>query len=389
MESAFKKLSGGNGIAQGMKTSQTVATEQQAKPAAQQNQETFENMMHGNPTTPPKDEHEAAVRMNQATAKGLMNGTIKPVGTGQKPVEKNTEQSPIINQPKSYAEMFAELNKGMMEPPEQQKSREKKERTDAIVRSVGDGLSALSRMYFATKGAVTAHNPQNDLTASANKRREYLQQQREKNKAAWLTGYQRALALDEEARKNNMTAAEAFRYHNMLNSNKERVADQGDRRLDQGDARLEQNQKKLDLTKFKYDTDKEYKDSTLKIKQLLANNQINRWQAQTAISEMAEARKAANGGTSGSNKKLTAAGYWNEYYEAMSTPEGKAKIQQIIRQNPSLRKVNQNSVRFIMDRYHGRKSSAKVVSSSSNKSSAKSGSNKTTSSKKKTGVNWK
>lgn len=388
MKSALEKLSGGKGIAQGMKTSQTVATEQQAKPAAQLNQETFGKMMNGEPTTPPKDEHEAAVRMNQATAKGLLNGTIKPVEAAQKPEEKKPEQSPVINQPKSYAEMFAELNKGMLETPEQQRSREKKERTDAIIRSVGDGLSALSRMYFATKGAVTAHNPQNDLTASANKRKEYFQQQREKNKAAWLTGYQRAMALDEEARKNNMTAAEAFRYHNMLTDYKNRTADQGDRRLDQGDTRLEQNQQKLDLTKYKYDTDRNYNDSILKIKQQLADGQISRWQAQTAISEMSEARKGAKGGSSGTGKKLTAAGYWNEYYEAMSTPEGKAKIQSIIRQNPSLRgKVNQNSVRYIMDRYYGRKSSSMVRGG--NKAAKTSGKKQPTAAKKKTGVNWK
>lgn len=392
MESALEKLSGG-GIAQGMKTSQTVTTEQQAKPAAQLNQETFGKMMHGEPTTPPKDEHEAAVRMNQATAKGLMNGTIKPIEAAQKkPEAKQPEQSPAINHPKSYAEMFAELNKGMVETPEQQRSREKKERTDAIVRSVGDGLSALSRMYFATKGAATAHNPQNDLTASSNKRKEYFQQQREKNKAAWLTGYQRALALDEEARKNDMTAAEAFRYHNMLNDVKNRTADQGDRKLDQGDAKLEQSQQRIDISKMKYQTDADWKDFMKKIKQAETDNKISHWQAQDALSQAREARIAANGGSGSSgNKKQTAAGYWNEYYEAMSTPEGKAKIQSIIRQNPSLRKVNQNSVRFIMDRYHGRKSSANVPSGSASKPAAKQVAKKqpTAAKKKSTGVNWK
>ena len=268
MKSALEKLSGGNGIAQGMKTSQTVATEQQAKPAAQLNQETFGKMMNGEPITPPKDEHEAAVRMNQATAKGLLNGTIKPVEAAQKPEEKKPEQSPVINQPKSYAEMFAELNKGMLETPEQQRSREKKERTDAIIRSVGDGLSALSRMYFATKGAVTAHNPQNDLTASANKRKEYFQQQREKNKAAWLTGYQRAMALDEEARKNNMTAAEAFRYHNML-------ADYKNRTADQGDTRLEQNQQKIDLANRKFESQDDIARLNYELKKKVAEGKMS------------------------------------------------------------------------------------------------------------------
>ena len=320
MRPAFEKLSG-NGIAQGVKSSQTVTTEQQANPAAQMNQETFNKMLQGEPTTPPKDEHDAAVRMNQATAKGLLHGTIKPSAPSQEPEAKKPEQSPIINQSKSYADMFAELNKGMVESPEQQRNREKKERTDAIVRSVGDGLSALSRMYFATKGAVSAHNPQNDLTAISNKRKEYLQQQREKNKAAWLTGYQRALALDEEARKNNMTAAEAFRYHNMLNDAKNRAADQGD-------ARLEQNQQKLDLTKYKYDTDKEYKDAQLRIKQQLADGQITYWQAKTAIGEMALKRKS---GGSGSGKAKDNVDYDREWVTInQKDPNGAQKSSEFV-----------------------------------------------------------
>ena len=297
MRPAFEKLSG-NGMVQGVKSSQTVTTEQQAKPAAQINQETF---------------------------KGLMNGTIKPSAPSHEPEAKKPEQSPIINQSKSYADMFAELNKGMVESPEQQKNREKKERTDAIVRSVGDGLSALSRMYFATKGAVSAHNPQNDLTAISNKRKEYLQQQREKNKAAWLTGYQRALALDEEARKNNMTAAEAFRYHNMLNDAKGRAADQAD-------TRLEQNQQKLDLTKYKYDTDKDFKDAQLKIKQQLADGQITYWQAKTAIGEMAEARNGAKGGSSsGSGKAKDKVDYDREWVTInQKDPNGAQKSSEFV-----------------------------------------------------------
>lgn len=379
MKSALEKLSG-NGIAQGLKTSQTVTTGQQAKPVAQQNQETFDKMMHGEPTTPPKDEHEAAVRMNQAIAKGLMNGTIKPTTPAQKP-----EQSPISNRPKSYAEMFAELNKGMLETPEQQRSREKKERTDAIVRSVGDGLSALARMYFATKGAATAHNPQNDLTASSNKRKEYFQQQREKNKAAWLTGYQRALALDEEARKNDMTAAEAFRYHNMLNDIKNRTADQGDRRLDQGDAKLEQGQQRIDISRMKYQTDAEWKEFMKKIKQAETDGRISHWQAQDAISQAREGRLAANGGSSSSSRKGSYSGNVEDYITLkQNDPSGMAEAEREARSMGYSPKTasGKAAARIIYQKKHG-KGGGKLP----NKPSAKK--QPSAAKKKSTGVNWK
>lgn len=384
MKTALEKLTGGN-VTQGLKTSQTISTEQQAKPAAQLNQETFNRQMHGQPTTPPKDEHEAAVRLNQATANGLMNGTIKPSA----PAIKTDEKKDPTPSPKSYAEMFSELNKGMVESPEQQRNREKKERTDAIVRSVGDGLSALARMYFATKGATTAHNPQNDLTASSNKRMEYLRQQRERNKNAWLTGYQRAMALDEEARKNDMTAAEAFRYHKMLQDMKQRNADQGDRRLDQGDERLKQNQQKLDLTRYKYDTDKDYKESVLKIKLQLADGQISRWQAQTAISELTEARKAAKGsGSSSSSRKGSYSGNVEDYITLkQNDPEGMAEAEREARKMGYSPKTasGKAAARIIYKKKHGG-GGGKLP----NKPSSKPTQKKQTSSKKKsTGVNWK
>lgn len=385
MKTALEKLTGGN-VTQGLKTSQTVSTEQQAKPAAQLNQETFNRQIHGQPTTPPKDEHEAAARLNQATANGLMNGTIKPsapaINTEGK---KNPTPTPA---PKSYAEMFAELNKGMVESPEQQRNREKKERTDAIVRSVGDGLSAIARMYFATKGATMAHNPQNDLTATSNKRMEYLRQQRERNKDAWLTGYQRAMALDEEARKNDMTAAEAFRYHNMLQDMKQRNADQGDRRLDQGDERLKQNQQKLDLTKYKYETDKEYQDSILKIKQQLADGQISRWQAQTAISEMSEARKSAKGNGSSSSRKGSYSGNVEDYITLkQNDPEGMAEAEREARKMGYSPKTasGKAAARIIYKKKHGG-GGGKLPNKPSSKPTQK---KQTASKKKSTGVNWK
>ena len=383
MKTALEKLTGGS-ITQGLRSSQTVSTGQQAKPAEQLNQETFNKQMHGQPTTPPKDEHEVAARMNQATANGLMNGTIKHSAPAIKTEEKK-DPTPAPS-PKSYAEMFAELNKGMTETPEQKRNREKKERTDAIVRSVGDGLSALARMYFATKGAATVHNPQNDLTASANKRKEYFDKQREQNKAAWLTGYQRAMALDEEARKNNMTAAETFRYHNMLKDIKERNADQGDRRLDQGDARLQQNEKKLDLAKYKYETDKEYRDSVLKIKQQLADGQISRWQAQTAISEMSEARKAKNG--SSSSKKGSYSGNVEEYITLKEKdPKGMAEAEREARNMGYSPKTasGKAAARIIYQRKHG--GGGKLPSKPSPKTTPKR--QPTANKKKSTGVNWK
>lgn len=215
----------------GLKTTQSVLNKQQSgvdaaqKANAEQiNMNTAQAMLHGKEEqlTPPKDAHEQAVRMNQQTAEGMLNGSI-PMDKPSVPIVKKEESKPLPKQ-LSYADMYKMLNPELNETAEQRANREKKERTKARIAALGDGLRALSNIYFATNGAKVVHNPESDMTKAVNKRKAYMDAQREKNRASWLAGYQRALALDEEARKNNLTLAEQMRYHdNMDRVNRAKV----------------------------------------------------------------------------------------------------------------------------------------------------------------------
>lgn len=270
----------------GLKTTQSVLNKQQSGVDAaqkaspeQMNMNTAQAMLQGKQEqlTPPENAHEQAARMNQQTAEGMLNGSI-PTDKPSVSIVKKEEQKP---QPKqlSYADMYKMLNPEREETAEQKANREKKERTKARIAALGDGLRALSNIYFSTKGAKVVHNPESDMTKVVNKRKEYMDAQREKNRAAWLTGYQRAMALDEEARKNDLTLAEQIRYHDMMNENNKTKNDLGQQRIDQGNRRL-------DLSKMKYQTDADYKKAVLTIKKALADGQISHWQAQEAIQRM-------------------------------------------------------------------------------------------------------
>lgn len=206
----------------GLKTTQSVLNKQQSgvdavhKASPEQiNMNTAQAMLHGKEEqlTPPKDAHEQAVRMNQQTAEGMLNGSI-PIVKKEEP-KPETKQEPEKKQ-LTYAEMYKMLNPADSESPEQRAQREKNEKRKARIAALGDGLRALANIYFASKGAKVVHNPESDMTAAINKRKAYMDAQREKNRAAWQAGYQRALALDEEARKNNLTLAEQMRYHDNI-----------------------------------------------------------------------------------------------------------------------------------------------------------------------------
>lgn len=363
----------------GLKTTQSVLNKQQSgvdavhKASPEQiNMNTAQAMLHGKEEqlTPPKDAHEQAVRMNQQTAEGMLNGSI-PIVKKEEP-KPEPKQEPEKKQ-LTYAEMYKMLNPADSESPEQRAQREKNEKRKARIAALGDGLRALANIYFASKGAKVVHNPESDMTAAINKRKAYMDAQREKNRAAWQAGYQRALALDEEARKNNLTLAEQMRYHDIIAKNNDSKNDLSQQRIDQGNRRL-------DLSKMKYDTDADYKKSILAIKKALADGQISHRQAQEAIQRMnAETgRIRANKSGSGGSRKGSYSGEVDEYMDLMEKdPEGMAEAAREVRRMGYSPKTaaGKKAQKIAYQRKHG-KPKQHHTSSSNNGG------------KKKTGVNW-
>lgn len=259
----------------GLKTTQSVLNKQQSGVDAVQkaspeqiNMNTAQAMLHGKEEqlTPPKDAHEQAVRMNQQTAEGMLNGSI-PIVKKEEP-KPEAKQEPEKKQ-LTYAEMYKMLNPADSESPEQRAQREKNEKRKARIAALGDGLRALADIYFASKGAKVVHNPESDMTAAINKRKGYMDAQREKNRAAWQAGYQRALALDEEARKNNLTLGEQIR-HNVEN---EGIAK----------TKLDQSQQRIDINRMRITNQQEYNQARLELDRLWKENKISQGEKELAI----------------------------------------------------------------------------------------------------------
>ena len=349
----------------GLKTTQTVVNKQQSGEDAEQKanpvlqastltesqlQDAGKKIDNANNAASQDDAmKERTVATQQAIQKGVnVNQDADPEN------DDDISNIPVVKQdvtPKrmSYADMFkAMYGNGEEETEEQKKKRLKRERTNAIISSVGDGLRALSNMYFATKNAKVNHNPEQDMSATMLKRKQLLDTHREKNRAAWLKGYQKAQELDENARKNDMTAAETVRYHNKL-------ADIADRKGDQNDRKLDQKQQEIDLKTWKYTNDADYNERLLQLKEKLADNKITTDQYNAETKRMAEERRSARAAKlSGGDKNMQ--GLWYEYQEMMETPEGQKKVRDILRKIKA-KGVNQHNIRYIMDKLKGRSSS--------------------------------
>lgn len=378
----------------GLKTTQSVLNKQQsgvdaAQKVAQTQAPVFTQQQldaagrkvdQMNAATPTDDAMKAARAKTIATQQAIANGVDVNQGAPSDEEDKPSvpivkKPEPVVEQPKqlSYADMYKMLNPEMNETAEQRANREKNERAKARIAATGDGLRALANIFFATKGAKVVHNPESDMTKVVNKRKAYMDAQREKNRASWLAGYQRALALDEEARKNNLTLAEQMRYHDMQNDINKVKNDQGQQRIDQGNRRL-------DLSKMKYDTDADYKKSVLAIKKALADGQISHWQAQEAIQRMnAETgRIRANKSGSGGSRTGSYSGEVDEYMDLMEKdPEGMAEAAKEVKKMGYSPKTaaGKKAQKIAYQRKHG--NGKQNHTSSSNNGG-----------KKKTGVNW-
>ena len=225
-QSVLNKQQSGVDAAQKVAQTQAPVFTQQQLDAAGKKVDQMNAATPQNETPTMKAAREKTIATQQAIANGVDVNQSAPNDEDDKPsvpIVKKEESKP---QPKqlSYADMYKMLNPELNETAEQRANREKKERTKARIAALADGLRALSNIYFATKGAKVVHNPESDMTKSVNKRKAYMDAQRENNQASWLAGYQRALALDEEARKNNLTLAEQMRYHdNMDRVNRAKV----------------------------------------------------------------------------------------------------------------------------------------------------------------------
>ena len=351
----------------GLKTTQTVVNKQQSGEDAEQKA----NPVLQASTLTESQLQDAGKKIDNANNEVAQNDAMKErtiatqqaiqkgVNVNQNPDPESDDDIaniPVVKQdetPKrmSHADMFKAMfgNDGEEETEEQKKKRLKRERTNAIIASVGDGLRALSNMYFATKNAKVNHNPEQDMSATMLKRKQLLDTQREKNRAAWLKGYQKAQELDEYARRTNMTVAEAKRYHDKLIDLAERKGDQNDRKLDQ-------KQQEIDLKAWKYTNDADYNERKLQLKEKLADNEITTDQYNAETKRMAEERRSARAAKlSGGDKNMQ--GLWYEYQEMMETPEGQKKVRDILRKIKA-KGANQHNIRYIMDKLKGRSSSS-------------------------------
>lgn len=95
---------------------------------------------------------------------------------------------------------FRKYNPDPLPTPEEDEKLRKKRKRDEIFAAIGDGISALSNLYFTTQYAPNMYDPKNSMSERTRIRYDKLLQDREKKKSAYYEGMLKARQADNAER---------------------------------------------------------------------------------------------------------------------------------------------------------------------------------------------
>ena len=145
-------------------------------------------------TPPPPTPDKERLKISDEEKKGVSPAQAMPT----------TKQTEPPQQPKrmSYEDMFKKLNP-YQPPTEQELEKErKKQRREQIFAAIGDGISALSNLFFTTQYAPNMYSGRNTASQRTRERWDKLAAERNANMTAYINGLMKARQADDEYNDN-------------------------------------------------------------------------------------------------------------------------------------------------------------------------------------------
>lgn len=142
-----------------------------------------------------------------------------PYARGMEP--RQEEKRPGL----TYTEMWQRLNPYTPPTPEEVEAERKKEKRQKLFAALGDGISALSNLYFTTKGAPSMYDGKQTYSSKVNDRWEKLRQERQANLKEYTEGLMKAQQLDDARWDSDRTWKETME-NNWRNYQLKKAADE-------------------------------------------------------------------------------------------------------------------------------------------------------------------
>lgn len=137
--------------------------------------------------------------------------TVEPQGTEQGqtseakvvpplaiPSQQPKPEEPTENPRMSYVEMYQRLNPFQPPTEEDLEKERKKAKREKIFAAIGDGISALSNLYFTTQYAPNMYNHENGQSAKVERKWQQLQADRDAQMNAYIRNLMAAQQADDD-----------------------------------------------------------------------------------------------------------------------------------------------------------------------------------------------
>lgn len=155
----------------------------------------------------------ATETLNTILAGGKKPATQAPPAAPQAPDAREsirqataqaTESKPVPTQPQriSYEEMFKRLNPYQPPTAQELEKERKKQKREQIFAAIGDGISALSNLYFTTQYAPSMYSVRDTASEQTRKRWDKIAADRNANMTAYINGLMRARQMDNKYNDN-------------------------------------------------------------------------------------------------------------------------------------------------------------------------------------------
>lgn len=126
------------------------------------------------------------------------SGAVKSETDAGAVTSATTQQTASSPKRLSYAEMFQQMSPYKPPTPEDLEKERKRQKRESIFAAIGEGISAMSNLYFTTQYAPNAFDPSSGMAATTKARFDRLKKEREDNQRQYMEGFMRAMRMDAE-----------------------------------------------------------------------------------------------------------------------------------------------------------------------------------------------
>lgn len=179
---------------------------------------------------------------------------------GEEHPSVSTTPATTVDRQMSYEDIYKQLNPFTPPTKEQLDKERKKEKREKIFAAIGDGISALSNLYFTTKGAPNMYNHRNSQSDKVESKWEKLRADRDAKMSAYVRDIMNAKQADEE--RNNRDRA-WMRQLNIDIYNQAKDAEEAKYKKDRDDVKDDQWKQAFDQKEQQFKETQGLKKETL------------------------------------------------------------------------------------------------------------------------------